>query len=136
MNLNLSIALPFLIFLFSYSPVNTVDKPILTPAGLVNEPAVANVPCYCWKPGSSTLPTNVQIPHRKVSLPSPSSLVLGLSPPPGLCTQLTPAAEASSARVLLGSISRVYHPHHASPYPFPTLTHPPPRCLPKDWMKS
>lgn len=123
MNPNLSIAFPFLIFLFSYNPVNTVDKPILTPAGLVNEPAVANVLRYCWKPGSSTLPTSVQIPHRRVPLPSPSAL--GPLPPPGLCAQLTPMpkAEASSARVLLGSLCRVPPPQSSpkppNPYPSP-----------------
>lgn len=69
-SMNLNIALPFLTFLFSYRPVNTVDKPILIPAGLVNEPAAANVPCYCWKRGSSTFPSNVQIPHRRSPLPS------------------------------------------------------------------
>lgn len=68
--------------------------------------------------------------HTERSLsPPPHSLALGLSPPPGLHTQLTLAPEVSSARVLLGSLSRVYHPHHAPPpllssYPSPSQMSP------------
>lgn len=91
---------PFLTFLSSVRPVNTVDKAIVIPAGLVNEPARANGPCDCLKPGSSTLPTSLQMPSRKIPLPSPTQEPPFPSSPTG-CTD--EEAKASPNRRLVRS---------------------------------
>lgn len=100
-----------------------MDKPVLVPAALVNETAVANAPCYCWEPGSSSSP-----PTRKYHTerpPSPS-LTAPPRPPPfsqgcsrGQCLQLGLPVPG----VLLGRLYPAYHapqsPSHPRPLPIP-----------------